>query len=185
MYAAAQAIALARQASACAERLDGPARHERVLAAAMQSASQHRATTRFAEEVADFQLAERAAQAMGDPVAQVHALFGQAASGFLAKQISLVRRCGARAMQVAATSGSAGAVGAGETMMSRATTHAARCSRAQNRSFDRWPTPSASPICGMRFSVRPPSAGSPDRLHAVPRPVRSRDGACVIEYSHE
>jgi len=120
MYAAQQAIALARQAIRSAERLAGAERHARVMAAAVQSASQHRSITRFDAELTDFQLAEGAAQALGDPVAQVHAIFGQATAGFEAKRIPLVRECGTRAMDVAHASGSAGAVAASTTMLALA-----------------------------------------------------------------
>ena len=120
LYAAEQAIALARQAIINAEHLDGAERHARVMAAAVQSALQHRSITRFDRELTDFELAERAAQALGDPVAQVHAIFGQATAGFEAKLIPLVRQCGTRAMEIARASGSVGAVAASTTMLALA-----------------------------------------------------------------
>jgi tetratricopeptide (TPR) repeat protein len=105
LYAADQAIALARQSITNAERLEGRERDARVMAAALQSAVQHRAVTRLDAAIADFQLAERAAQALGDPGAQVNAIFGQAATCFLAKQIPEVKALGTRAMNIARVDG--------------------------------------------------------------------------------
>jgi tetratricopeptide (TPR) repeat protein len=120
LYAAEQAIALARQSIANAERLEGPERHGRVLAAAFHSAQQHQSITRFDAAIADFELAGRAAQALDDAVAQVHALFGQAAVLFLAKRIPQVRECGTRAMDIARTAGSDGAVAASTAIVALA-----------------------------------------------------------------
>ena len=117
MYAADQSIAMARRSIASAEKLHGRERDSRIMMASMQSGLQHRSVTRFEAAAADFELAEGAARALGDPVRQVEAIFGQAAVLFLAKQMPRVKACGVRAMAVAEASDSAGAVAASMTIL--------------------------------------------------------------------
>jgi tetratricopeptide (TPR) repeat protein len=110
MYAVDQAIALAARSISNAGRLQGRDRDARILVAAMHSGSQHHHATRFEAAAADFERAERAADALGDAVAQVGALFGQASVLLLAKQMARLKECGRRAMAVAGAAESAGAV---------------------------------------------------------------------------
>jgi tetratricopeptide (TPR) repeat protein len=117
LYASEQAIALARQSIVNAEKLDGRDRHARVMAAALQSAVQHQSVTRPDAALADYGLAERAAAALGDPVAQVKAIFGQAVACFLAKRIPEVKECGTRALDIARAAGSDGAVAASTAIL--------------------------------------------------------------------
>ena len=117
MYAAEQSIAMARRSIVNAEKLHGRERDARVMLAARQSALQHRSLTRFEAAAADFELAEGAARALGDPVAQVDAIFGQASVLFLAKRMPGVKACGLRAMAIAQGSDSAGAVAASKTIL--------------------------------------------------------------------
>jgi hypothetical protein len=117
MHAAEQAIALARQSAALAERLEGRERWSRVIAAALQSGAQHHSLTRPDAALADFVLAEHAARELGDPVAEINAIFGQAGACFVAKRMTEVKALGARAMEIAQLSGSAGAVAASEAIL--------------------------------------------------------------------
>jgi tetratricopeptide (TPR) repeat protein len=117
MYAADQAIALARRSIENAARLEGAARESRVMAAALHSAAQHQSATRLAAAAADFEVAERAAQALDDPVAEVDAIFGQANVCFVAKRIPEVKALGLRAMAIARTSGRPAAVAASTAIL--------------------------------------------------------------------
>jgi len=117
MYAIAQAIGLARQSIESAQKLEGRDRASRVFAAALQSALLHQSITRLDVAVADFEVAERAGQALGDSAAQITAIFGQAAACFLAKRISDVQERGTRAMQIANTSGPSWGVASSKTML--------------------------------------------------------------------
>jgi tetratricopeptide (TPR) repeat protein len=117
LYASEQAIALARRSIANAETLDGRDRHARVMSAALQSAWQHQSITKFAAAIADFRMAEAAAAALGDPVAQVKAIFGQGAACFVAKRMPEVKACGTRALNVARDAGSTGGAAAGTVLL--------------------------------------------------------------------
>jgi hypothetical protein len=117
LYASEQAIALARRSIANAEALDGRDRYSRVMAAALQSARQHQSITRFDAAFADFRMAEAAAGALGDPVGQVNAIFGQGVACFVAKRTPELKACGTRALAVAIDAGSAGGAAAGTVML--------------------------------------------------------------------
>ena len=136
MYAAEQAIALAHQAIANAEKLDGDAQHARVMAAALMSGQLHQTLTQLDAAVADFERAERAAKALGDPVAQVNAIFGQGAVLFLAKQIPRLRACGVRATEIARTADSPGATAASAAILAMADLCSGDVDQAE-REFDR------------------------------------------------
>jgi tetratricopeptide (TPR) repeat protein len=136
MHAGEQAIALARQSAALAERLEGRERWSRVMAAALQSATQHQLLTRPAEAVADFVLAERAARELADPVAEVSAILGQALICFLTKRMPEMKALGIRAMQLAERSGSAGSVAACDVILAMERSCAGDVATAE-RQFDR------------------------------------------------
>ena len=106
VYAANEAIALARRAIANAEKLKGSDRHCRVMAAAAHSAAQHESLTRFDEAIADFELAESAAAELRDREAQVNAICGKADSLFLSKRVAELKEQGERALQLSLAAGS-------------------------------------------------------------------------------
>jgi tetratricopeptide (TPR) repeat protein len=101
VYAAQEAIALARRAIVNAEKLKGRERSSRVMKAALHSASQYESLIRPDEAIADFDVAEGAAAALGQLDVQLHAIFRKGSTLVLTRRLSEVREQGARALRLA------------------------------------------------------------------------------------
>src|SRR5262249_25095792 len=78
LYANEEAVNLSRRAIANAQKLHGSECHSRVLAAASQLGQLQLVLSRFEEAAGDFEMAERAAQAVGDLEAQVRCICARA-----------------------------------------------------------------------------------------------------------
>jgi tetratricopeptide (TPR) repeat protein len=106
MFANEEAVSLSNKAIACAERLHGPARYARVLAAALQVAQLELLLSRFEDATRDFEKAERAAEALGDVDAQVNAICAGALAQFNQKRMEVTREYAGRALAIAQAAGS-------------------------------------------------------------------------------
>ena len=87
------------------------------MAAALYSAAQHQAVTRFEEAVADFELAENAAVQLGDHEAQINAMYGKAVVLFYSKRLREVAEQAARARTLAEAAGSPVAMASSDVML--------------------------------------------------------------------
>jgi tetratricopeptide (TPR) repeat protein len=117
VYAAQEAVALARRAIASAEHLKGRERSSRVMAAAMLSAAQHECLTQLGEALADYEAAERATEELGDREAQVHVIYRRSLTLMLAKRLPEVRDEGTRAMRLAEAAESPAAVASSNAIL--------------------------------------------------------------------
>lgn len=106
LFANEEAVHLSRRAIVNAEKLQGEARHSRVLAAALKVAQLHLVLSRFADAAADFEVAERAALAIGDVGAQVGAICARALAEFNQIHLEAARQHGDRALALAQDAGS-------------------------------------------------------------------------------
>ncbi len=106
LFANEEAVHLSRRAMANADKLQGMARHSRVLAAALQVAQLHLVLSRFADAAVDFEAAEKAAAALGDIDAQVNAICAGALTRFNQIQLDAARQHGERALALAQAAGS-------------------------------------------------------------------------------
>jgi DNA-binding winged helix-turn-helix (wHTH) protein/tetratricopeptide (TPR) repeat protein len=106
LFANEEAVHLSRRAIVNADKLQGMAGQSRVLAAALQVAQLHLVLSRFADAAADFELAEKAAGAMGDIDARISAICGQALAEFTQIHLQATRQHGERALALAQTLGS-------------------------------------------------------------------------------
>jgi predicted ATPase len=106
LYANEEAVSLSRRAIGNAERLGGSACSSRVLAASSQVAQLQMVLSRFAEAASDFEIAERAAQAVGDVEAQVNAICARALAQFYQTQMKATRETTSRALAIAQAAGS-------------------------------------------------------------------------------
>ncbi len=106
LFANEEAVHLSRRAIINADKLQGVARHSRVLAAALQVAQLHLVLSRFADAAADFELAEKAASALGDIDAQVNAICAGALAQFNQIHLDAARQYGERALALAQAAGS-------------------------------------------------------------------------------
>jgi hypothetical protein len=105
LYANQEAVTLAGWAIASAEKLPGPARPLRVLAAATHLARLHQTLSQYEDAVANFHLAEQAAREAGNVGTQVEAICGQAMALFDLKQMPGARAHGQRALELAQAAG--------------------------------------------------------------------------------
>jgi tetratricopeptide (TPR) repeat protein len=101
IYANPEAVALLSRALANAEKLDGPARQSRVLAAAMQRAPLYLTLARFEDAIADCELAEKLAEETGNRETQINALCRKAMLLLFTKHLSETDQCANRAAQLA------------------------------------------------------------------------------------
>ena len=101
LYANEEAVLLSRRAVANAEKLEGNAYHTRVAAAASQQGQLHMVLSRFEDAAADFERAEKAAQAAGDVEAQVNAICARALAQFYLRKMEETREIASHALAVA------------------------------------------------------------------------------------
>lgn len=106
LFANEEAVNLSRRAIVNADKLQGLARHSRVLAATLQLAQLHLVLSRFADAAADFDLAEKAAAAIGDSGAQIDAICSGALAEFNQIHLDKARQYGERALAFAKAAGS-------------------------------------------------------------------------------
>jgi len=106
LFANEEAVHLSRRAIVNADKLQGLARHSRVLAATLQLAQLHLVLSRFADATADFELAEKAAAAIGDSGAQIDAICSRALAEFNQIHLDQARQFGERALAFAKAAGS-------------------------------------------------------------------------------
>ena len=104
-----EASELAMHALATSEKLNGPARDERLLNSAMQLASARQALSQFEQSIADFTLAAEAATRLEKAEAQIDALCGAAFGAGLSKRTAEMRRQAQRAMAIAKDTGASSA----------------------------------------------------------------------------
>ncbi len=117
LFANEEAVHLSRRAIVNAEKLPGKARHSAVLAAALQVAQLHLVLSKFADAVADFELAEKAATALGDSEAQINAICAGALAHFNQIHLDTARQYGERALAVAEAAGSEVGVASAELVL--------------------------------------------------------------------
>jgi tetratricopeptide (TPR) repeat protein len=101
VYANQEAVALLGRVLANAEKLRGPARQSRILAAALQRAPLHQTLSRFDEMISDCELAEKVAGETGNREAQINALCGKAWALFFSKRSAEVQQYGNQAAELA------------------------------------------------------------------------------------
>jgi tetratricopeptide (TPR) repeat protein len=106
LFANEEAVRLSRRAIVNADKLQGLARHSRVLAATLQLAQLHLVLSRFADAAADFEVAEKAAAAIGDSSAQIDAICSRALAEFNQIHLDQARQFGERALAFAGAAGS-------------------------------------------------------------------------------
>lgn len=101
LYANEEAVSLSRRAIANAEKLKGSASHTRVLASASQLGQLQMVLSRFPDAAADFNIAEKAAQAAGDLEAHVNAICGGALAQFYQRRMETTREIASHALAIA------------------------------------------------------------------------------------
>ena len=102
VYAYPEAVALCRRAIRDADRLKGPDRHARVLAAALEMGPLYQDMTRFDDAIAAFDLAETVAAELADRDAQVNAICRKGTVLFLCKKDAAeAQKEGERAFELA------------------------------------------------------------------------------------
>ena len=107
VYAYHEAIALCWRAIADAEKLKGPPRNRRVLAAALELGPLYHDMTRLDDALAAFDLAERSACEMADLEAQINAICSKATVLFFSKKRPAeAQEQGDRALELARLAGS-------------------------------------------------------------------------------
>ena len=106
LYANEEAVSLSRRAITTANKLEGNARHARVLAATMQMGQLHVLVSRFEEATADFEAAQDSAERSGDVDGRVRAVCGKAMALFGLRRVDESRREGERASELARGSAS-------------------------------------------------------------------------------
>jgi Protein kinase domain/AAA ATPase domain len=101
IYANQEAVALLGRALASAEKLRGSARQSRILAAALQRAPLYLTLARYADMLADYELAERVAKETGNREAQINAICGKAMAFFFTKCLPEAQQYGNQAAELA------------------------------------------------------------------------------------
>jgi tetratricopeptide (TPR) repeat protein len=101
VYANQEAVVLLGRALANAEKLRGPARQSRILAAAMRRAPLYQTLARFDEAISDCELSEKVAEEGGNRDAQIDAICGKAWTLFYCKRLGEMEECGNQAVELA------------------------------------------------------------------------------------
>ena len=136
VFANREALELARRALANGERLDGDARHARILAAAHRLGQLHLTLSEMDRAIEAFGVAERAAAELGDVDAQVDAICAGALAHFNSKRTEESTREAERALAIARAAGSTQAAAAAELVLALESFCLGRTDEAQ-RDFDR------------------------------------------------
>jgi tetratricopeptide (TPR) repeat protein len=118
VYAYPEAVALIRRAVDDAERLAGPERYARVLAAALEMGPLYQDMTRFDDAIDAFDLAARAAGDLADCDAQVNAICSKASVLFFCKKLAAdAEKEGEHALELARLAGSDTALASSEFIL--------------------------------------------------------------------
>ena len=117
MFANREAVELARRSLQNAERLEGEARHQRVLAAAQRLGQLHLTLSQMDDAIEAFTLAERAAAELGDTEAQVNAICAGALARFNSKRTEQSKQEAERALEIARAADSRSATAAAELVL--------------------------------------------------------------------
>jgi serine/threonine protein kinase/tetratricopeptide (TPR) repeat protein len=117
VFANREAVELARRALENGERLEGVARHHRVLAAAQRLGQLHLTLSQMDDAIAAFAVAEKAAAELGDVEAQVNAICAGALALFNSKRTDQSKQEAERALAIADAAGSAQASAAAELVL--------------------------------------------------------------------
>ncbi len=120
LFANEEALGLSRRAIACAEKLDGLARHSRVFKATIELAQLQALLSRFAEASATYSAAEQAAARAGDLDNQIRAVCGRAMTLFTQQRLDEMRSEGERAVALARGSTSPTAKATADTILAMA-----------------------------------------------------------------
>jgi DNA-binding winged helix-turn-helix (wHTH) protein/tetratricopeptide (TPR) repeat protein len=120
LFANEEAVGLSRRAIACAEKLDGLARHSRVFKATLEMAQLHMVLSRFEDAVTNFQAAERTAVEACDIDGQIRAVCGRSMGLFTLQRLDGMRIEGERAVRLAQRSTSQTAKATADTVLAMA-----------------------------------------------------------------
>jgi DNA-binding winged helix-turn-helix (wHTH) protein/tetratricopeptide (TPR) repeat protein len=101
LFANEEAVALSGRAIACAEKLEGLARHSRVFLATIEMAQLQMGLSRFADAAVNYEAAERTAADAGDIDGQIRAVCGHAAALFTLQRLDELPAEGERAVRLA------------------------------------------------------------------------------------
>jgi tetratricopeptide (TPR) repeat protein len=101
VYANQEAVALLGRALANAEKLRGPARQARVLAAALQRGVMYETLFRFEDALADFGLAEKVAVETDNQEAQINAICRKGIVLYVSHRLAEMQQCGHQAAELA------------------------------------------------------------------------------------
>ena len=136
LFANEEAVGLSRRAIACAENLDGVARHSRVFKATLEVAQLQALLSRFEEAAASYSAAEQAAAQAGDLDGQIRTVCGRAMALFTLERLDDMRSEGERAVQLARSSTSQAAKATADTILAMAWMNAGDLAAAE-RGFSR------------------------------------------------
>ena len=106
LFANEEAVGLSRRAIACAEKLEGLARHSRVFKATLEMGQLQMVLSRFEDAAVNFEKAERAAGDAGDIDGQIRAACGRAGALFTLQRLDEMEAEGERAIRLAQGSNS-------------------------------------------------------------------------------
>ena len=131
LFANEEALGLSRRAIACAEKLDGMARHARVFRATIELAQLQALLSRFAEASDTYAAAELAAARAGDLDNQIRAVCGRAMALFTQEHLDEMRSEGERAVALARDSTSPTAKATADTILAMARMNAGDLAAAE------------------------------------------------------
>ncbi|HYM12884.1 MAG TPA: AAA family ATPase, partial [Bryobacterales bacterium] len=117
LYANEEAVSLSRKAITNAQKLDGSACHSRVLEASSQLGQLQLVLSRFEDAAADFETAERAAQALGDVEARANAICARALTQFYQRRMETTRETASHALAIAQAARSGLATASAEVVL--------------------------------------------------------------------
>jgi tetratricopeptide (TPR) repeat protein len=120
LFANEEAVGLSRRAIACAEKLEGIARHSRVFKATLEVAQLQALLSRFEDAAANYAAAEQAALEAGDLDGQIRAVCGRAMALFTLQRLEEMRTEGDRAVRLARSSTSQAAKATADTILATA-----------------------------------------------------------------
>ena len=120
LFANEEAVGLSRRAIACAEKLDGLARHSRVFKATLEMAQLQMVLSRFDEAAANYEAAEQAAVHADDIDGRIRAVCGRAGALFTLQRLDEMRAEGERAVELARGSTSQTARATADTVVAMA-----------------------------------------------------------------
>jgi tetratricopeptide (TPR) repeat protein len=117
VYANQEAVVLLGRGLANGERLRGSASQTRILAAALQRAPLYLTLARYADMLADYELAEKVAKETGNREAQINAICGKAMAYFFTKCLPEAQHYGNQAAELARFAESRVGLASAETVL--------------------------------------------------------------------